>query len=189
MTKPFTATASSLRLRLYSNAVRVGSADDGQIMDNPVVQKAKASDAIEISQLILGVAHYFTLDPNGAGAERFFASMSSKAIETYITNPDFDYYTCRINGELAGVVCARDGTHLFHLFVAPKYQRLGIAKHLWSHIKESRFNRSGVNEITVNSTPYAVPVYKKLGFIEADTKVERDGIAFVPMRLVLHSSN
>ena len=44
-------------------------------------------------------------------------------------------------------------------------------------------------KFTVNSTPYAVPVYKKLGFIEADTKVERDGIAFVPMRLVLHSSN
>jgi len=39
--------------------------------------------------------------------------------------------------------------------------------------------------ITVNSSRYAIPIYKKLGFEKIDEEKEKDGIKFTPMRLVL----
>ncbi|WP_334295796.1 GNAT family N-acetyltransferase [Clostridioides difficile] len=46
-------------------------------------------------------------------------------------------------------------------------------------------NKFNLTEITVNSSPYAVEVYHKLGF--KDTAVEQivDGIRFTPMKLLI----
>ena len=163
--------------------------NDGEIMDNPVIQKARKDDAKSISDLILSVANYFTLHPEGIGAERFLASMSPAAIEKYIDNPDFDYYVCHVGCDLAGVVAAKERNHLFHLFVAKRFQKNGFSKILWRHLKANVFDSSGADKVTVNSTPYAVPVYEKFGFASVGSKVERDGIAFVPMLFVAHPFN
>lgn len=163
--------------------------NDGEIMDNPVIKKATKANAGSISELILSVANYFTLDPQGKGAERFLASMSEASIQGYIESPSFAYYVCLVGGELAGVAAVREKSHLFHLFVSAKYQRNGISRLLWQYLTENIFASDAVNSITVNSTPYAVPVYEKFGFNIVGDKIERDGISFVPMRFEAHSFN
>jgi hypothetical protein len=42
---------------------------------------------------------------------------------------------------------------------------------------------------TVNSTPYAMPVYERFGFKATGPRVETRGIAFVPMELHLDVEN
>ncbi|MDN5360294.1 MAG: hypothetical protein PWQ84_1357, partial [Thermotogaceae bacterium] len=37
--------------------------------------------------------------------------------------------------------------------------------------------------LTVNSSPYAVGFYHKMGFKDTDNELEKDGIRFVPMEL------
>ena len=39
--------------------------------------------------------------------------------------------------------------------------------------------------ITVNSSRYAVPIYKNLGFIKTEEEKEQDGLKFTPMKLIL----
>jgi GNAT superfamily N-acetyltransferase len=163
--------------------------NDGEIMDNPVIKKAVKDNAKAISELILSVASYFTLYPDGKGAERFLASMSEDAIQGYIESPSFSYFVCCVGRELAGVVAVREKSHLFHLFVLPKYQKSGISRLLWQHLLANVFEPNGIALITVNSTPYAVPVYEKFGFNVVGDRVERDGISFVPMRFEAHSFN
>jgi len=163
--------------------------NDGEIMDNPKIKKARKGDAQSISELILSVANYFTVHPDGIGAERFLASMTSTAIESYIDNPLFDYYVCHVGSELAGVVATKERNHLFHLFVAKRFQKIGISKMLWRYVKASIFDSNGIDTITVNSTLYAIPIYEKYGFYTVGDKVERDGISFVPMRFVSHPFN
>lgn len=126
------------------------------------------------------MAHFFTLEPNGRGAERFIASITPEAISDYINDPSF-YYVAAFQGEdLAGVAALRDGRHLFHLFVAPVFQRQGLARQLWATVMaKMATNPEG---ITVNSTLYAVPVYERFGFVATGPRVEMNGIAFVPMR-------
>ena len=37
-------------------------------------------------------------------------------------------------------------------------------------------------EFTVNSSPYAVPIYRKLGFCDTDKEQTADGLVFTPMK-------
>ncbi len=43
--------------------------------------------------------------------------------------------------------------------------------------------QSRTEQITVNASPYAVPVYEKLGFQAVDDEQLTDGIRYTPMTL------
>ena len=61
---------------------------------------------------------------------------------------------------------------------AVSYQKQGIGKQLWEYLKENSSN----DEFTVNSSPFAVPVYHKLGFVDTNTEQLTDGIRYTPMK-------
>ena len=56
----------------------------------------------------------------------------------------------------------------------------GIGKQLWEYLKENSSN----GEFTVNSSPFAVPIYHKLGFVDTNTEQLTDGIRYTPMKYV-----
>lgn len=153
------------------------------------IRRATPADAKAISALILGVSRYFTLHPAGVGAEAFLATVSAEAIHGYLSSPDFVYRVAEDDGGLAGVVAIRENRHLYHLFVAPDGHRRGLARRLWTEAMDAALQAGNPGEFTVNSTPYAVPVYERFGFVATGPRVETNGIAFVPMRLVLDSSS
>lgn len=66
------------------------------------------------------------------------------------------------------------------LLVLPEYQKLGIGRKLWEYV----LKHSSRNVFTVNSSPYAVPVYHKLGFTDTDTEQLSDGMRYTPMKFV-----
>ncbi|MCQ4640814.1 GNAT family N-acetyltransferase [Blautia coccoides] len=43
-------------------------------------------------------------------------------------------------------------------------------------------NHSENKEFTVNSSPYAVPVYHKFGFVDTDCEQLTDGMRYTPMK-------
>lgn len=147
------------------------------------IRRATAGDAQAVSALIKGVAHYFTLDPQGRGAQAFLSSIEPPAVEGYITAPNFSYLVGFVGQRLAGVVAVRDNAHLYHLFVARAFQGRGLSRDLWQHAKEAAIAAGNRTGFTVNSTPWAVPVYQRFGFKTTGPKVETKGVAFVPMRL------
>jgi GNAT superfamily N-acetyltransferase len=146
------------------------------------IRIATPQDATAISSLIFSVANYFTLHPQGVGAEAFFETISESAIASYISDPNFVYLTGSVDGNLVGVVAVRGNTHLYHLFVSPVFQRRGLARELWNTAMANAMQRGNPGEFTVNSTPHAVPVYATFGFEATGPIVETKGIAFVPMR-------
>ena len=80
--------------------------------------------------------------------------------------------------KLVGVIATRnEGTHIALFFVDGEYHRKGIGRKLFQRILED----NKVNYITVNSSPYAVPVYEKLGFIPTDVEQVKNGLRFTPM--------
>ena len=82
--------------------------------------------------------------------------------------------------ELLGVIATKDDTHIALLFVERKHHKKGIGKKLFQTVKE--LNTS--HFFTVNSSPYAHEVYKRLGFVDT-TKEEQvvNGLRFYPMRM------
>lgn len=147
------------------------------------IRLATVQDSAQISALISGVARYFTLHPQGLGAEAFLVSMSADAIASYIHDPGFHYLVAWAeDGSMAGAAALRSDNHLFHLFVAPAWQRQGVASQLWQAVWEyARTQGREQKAFTVNATPYAVPFYERMGFEVSGPRVETRGIAFIPM--------
>ena len=146
------------------------------------IRPASPQDANAISALIQSVAHYFTVNPDGSGADDFLKTTSPEAIELYINDSDFIYLVGFTDDHMTGVVSIRDKKHLYHLFVSPEFQRLGHARELWEAAKSKAVQLGNSGEFIVNSTPFAAPVYAKLGFEAIGPKVETKGIAFIPMK-------
>lgn len=83
------------------------------------------------------------------------------------------------NDELRGVIATNDNRkHICCFFVKAEYHRQGIGKKLWQYLLDNNQNKI----ITVNSSPYAVPVYHKLGFTDTDIEQVTDGIRYTPMK-------
>ena len=143
------------------------------------IRPAKTQDAEAISALINASAHHFLLDSSGKGAERFLAAITPQAILGYISSSNFHYLIAEDGTGLAGAVALRDGRHLFHLFVSPNHQRQGLARTLWEAVKNCAAR--DLKTFTVNSSPNAVAVYERFGFVVSGLRTEVNGIAFVPM--------
>ena len=88
--------------------------------------------------------------------------------------------------EIVGMIEVRDYVHVPLLFVDRRFQRIGIGKELLRRSLEvCRSHKPGLSEISVNSSPYAVAVYQKMGFREQGPAQTVKGICFVPMVLEL----
>ncbi|HEX9058604.1 MAG TPA: GNAT family N-acetyltransferase, partial [Clostridia bacterium] len=91
---------------------------------------------------------------------------------------------CFDQERIVGVAAVRDYCHVSLLFVDKEYHSRGIAKTLFSEaVKRCIKEKPETLEITVNSSPFAVPIYKKLGFRETGEQTTNNGITFVPMSI------
>ena len=116
-------------------------------------------------------------------------SYSEKGIETFcnfIDNKEitksFKIYGAFGDNILKGIIATdREKKHISLFFVDKGSQGKGIGKELMNVIVNDNEN----SYITVNSSRYGVPIYKKLSFIKMEEEKEQDGLKFTPMKLVL----
>ena len=80
--------------------------------------------------------------------------------------------------KLVGVLAMRLPQHIGGFFVAAAYHRRGIGRHLFEAMRRDY----GTQVFTVNSSPCAVEVYRRLGFVPTDTEQLTDGLRYTPMR-------
>ena len=73
---------------------------------------------------------------------------------------------------------APDYSEICCFFVKAQYHRQGIGRKLWEYLCENSQSKM----ITVNSSPYAVPIYHKLGFVDLDIEQVSDGMRYTPMK-------
>ena len=116
-------------------------------------------------------------------------SYSEQGIETFCKFVDnkeitksFKVYGAFEDNVLKGIIATdRRKRHISLFFVDKVSQGKGIGKKLMSVVIDDNEN----SFITVNSSRYAVPIYKKIGFIKTEEEKEQDGLKFTPMKLIL----
>ena len=140
------------------------------------------ADAAAIVGLIASFQSELTDDPSGAGAEKYLATVSLQAEREYLASERYRYLLACSDSQLAGFIAIRDGSHLFHLFVARTHQRQGIARRLWNQALRKLCVPGGDGCFTVNSSLSAIPVYQAFGFVSAGSVQSAHGISFLPMR-------
>ena len=85
------------------------------------------------------------------------------------------------NNIIVGIIGVRNETHISLLFVDSEYHKKGIARRLVEKTFERTYEKYGKREMTVNSSPYAVGFYHKMGFQDLRPQETRDGITYTPM--------
>lgn len=90
---------------------------------------------------------------------------------------DMEFWGAFINEKLVGMLASRAPQHLSLFFVDARYQHVGIGKKLFEAFK--REHPEGTT--TVNSSPYAVDIYARLGFVATNSEQVKNGIRFTPM--------
>jgi len=146
--------------------------------DNTVYEIRKISPdncGGQIVNLIMTVfLEYEAPDYSQGGIETFAAYVNDENVMK-----NLDMYGAFFNDEIIGVIAARnEGQHISLFFVDSKHHRKGVGRLLFSEfIKDNP-----AKVITVNSSPYAVEVYRKLGFVDMDTEQIQDGLRYIPMK-------
>jgi len=112
----------------------------------------------------------------------FMRFIEPKTVQKMLSDNIMRMWACENSSNIIGVIGARSN-HIYLLFVNGNYHRKGIARQLLNMMIE-HFNPSFV---TVNSSPYAVEIYHKLGFIDTDKEKIVNGIRFVPMKFSIQS--
>lgn len=100
------------------------------------------------------------------------------SLDDPVRNAAMKWYGAFDNGHLVGALCMRKPQHIGDFFVKEEYQGKGHGRRLFERMKQDYETR----EFTVNSSPYGVPVYHKLGFVNTAEEQTVDGLIFTPMR-------
>ena len=120
---------------------------------------------------------YEAPDYTKEGVAEFYKSIHDQG---YLSN--LSMYGAYDKDELVGVIATRnDGAHIALFFVEGSHHRQGIGKQLFQRVKDQCRH----DKMTVNSSPYAVGVYHRLGFVDTDREQVEKGVKFTPMELIL----
>ena len=116
------------------------------------------------------------------GVETFRYFIREENIISMMEKGEMIFYGAYVENELVGVIALRSPQHLSLLFVKQEYQRQGVAKKLFRMVRSLYVGKKLEKPyLTVNASPYAVEVYKRLGFAPIGKEEEKDGIRFTPM--------
>lgn len=143
-------------------------------MNDIIIKKIEKEDLKNALSLVWQVfQEYEAPDYTQQGINEFYNSIND---EKYLSM--LSMFGAFLNENLIGVIATRNyGTHIALFFVDSSYQRKGIGKRLFQKILDSNPSL----ELTVNSSPFAVEFYHKLGFCDTDKEQNINGIRFTPM--------
>lgn len=140
------------------------------------IRKVEKDDVENIQKLVLTLSNFYLKSKDDELPLWFSTALSTQAFLTRIESPDYKSYVYENEAGIVGYIAIKDNSYLQHLFVSEACHRQGICKLLWQYALQYLDST-----ISVRSSVYAIPVYKKLGFIESGSLAEKDGILFLPM--------
>ncbi|MDP4183028.1 MAG: GNAT family N-acetyltransferase [Bacillota bacterium] len=145
-----------------------------------------SSDDIEkISELVWVVFSEFVAPGySEEGVGTFKSFVQPEELKKSIDNGRFFILACFEEEKPMGTIAMRDNCHVSLLFVDKEYHGRGIARKLYEEaVRKCKEENPGLDEVTVNSSPYAVEIYKRLGFEITGEQATQNGITFAPMRM------
>ena len=116
------------------------------------------------------------------GVSEFQRGIEYASMKQLLDNSERMMWGCFDNGKIIGMISTKPPAHVSLLFVDKQFHRQGIARALYQKVVAYYSKIDDCSEITVNSSLYAVEIYKRLGFVATDTERQKNGIRFVPMK-------
>ena len=118
------------------------------------------------------------------GVENFRRFITSEKLYKMFRNGEYPIFGCYEDEKIIGVISVRDKNHISLLFVDEAFQHQGIAAALVKYLCNYLLTEAGQTHTTVDSSPYAVGFYHKMGFVDTAKVQHNSGIIYTPMRLI-----
>ena len=149
------------------------------------IEEMKLNELEETLELVKIVfdefdASYYTEE----GIQNFYKFINYKCISKGIANT-LKIFIAKDDKKIIGMICIRDYSHIAMLFVDKEFHKQGIGTKLIDKAKD--YCKKYVEEITVNSSPYAIDFYQKIGFKANGLEKTIDGITFLPMKVLINN--
>ena len=149
------------------------------------IRPALAGDLERISAFLIELSEAFSVGEfSPEGRSRFMAELAPDRLRARLTG-DFRFYLAEDGTQIAGVAAVRGVSHLYYLFVGRTYQRLGLARRLWTRAKDDALRAGNRGRFTVNASNHAVGAYERLGFRRTESTRNADGVLYNPMEFVV----
>jgi len=140
------------------------------------VRYATAADASAISSLVCaGFDQHIAQDWEPQARHRFFEENQADKLRSKIADASL-CLVCQHGAQLLGVIFLPRPTIVQLFFVDPGHLRNGIGRKLWRAVRvELEQRHPDVRTVELNSSLYAVAVYKALGFFPISKPYRRKG--------------
>lgn len=143
------------------------------------IRPAEIEDYAVIANMLHALALKFIVPGMTSEAAATFLRANDEAALLAYRDAGHANWVAVVDDQIAGFIAIRPPSHVFHLFVAEKWQRRGVARALWEHVLEHA--GTAIGSFTVNASPYAVPAYLALGFQCDGPLACRASVSFQPM--------
>ncbi len=157
-----------------------------------MIKELEKNDIKEAMELVGEVFDRFVApEYSQEGIDEFRRFIEPETVIRKMGASEVRLWGCYDSGRIAGVIAVKsfavdllrgpywNGSHINLLFVKENCHRQGIAKKLFEVAKQAC---DKTREITVYSSPYALEVYKRLGFVTTGGEMTVNGIRFTPMK-------
>lgn len=157
------------------------------ILNKYEFRKLNKGEFREASDLIWSVFNEFEApEYSNEGIYKFKEFINPDRLYENSEKGFMNFWACFDQQKLIGIIASRESCHISLLFVKKEHHHKGVARKLFNKLKtEIIENNPNIKCITVNSSPFAVQIYKKLGFALNDDEQIQDGLRFIPMKYEL----
>lgn len=156
-------------------------------MDQITYRAMRCGEEQAACELVRQVFNEFVASDYGAvGIEEFFKFANPNAMTTRVKAGGY-VLVASTSDSLVGMLEFAPPDRIAMLFVS--LRRRGIAKELLERtIRRALMASPPVSKLTVHSSPYAEPIYEKMGFNRIGGVTKEHGITYIPMERNLRSS-
>lgn len=178
----------------FEGCLRQNVIKNGQVLDmklysilkTPVIRGLNTDDIAPAMNLVLRVFCEFEAQGcSDEGIAEFKSFINPNSITSKVAHGELRLWGAFENGKPIGVIAIKTPLHIALLFVDKTCQRRGIAKKLLETVTSDADIVCRHNRITVNSSPYAIEIYRRMGFTPTSTEQTMNGLRFTPMEHLL----
>lgn len=119
------------------------------------------------------------------GVRSFYDFITDDMLHKMYLMGSYQMFAAFDKDRMIGMITMRDEGHISLLFVDENYHRKGVGRSLMQCLENYLLSEMGIGKITVNASPYGEGFYRRLGFESTDVKMQKDGIIYTPMELIL----
>lgn len=125
------------------------------------------------------------VDYSPEGVRSFEDFITDTGLKRMFIMGTYQMMTAYYDDRIVGVISLRNQMHISLLFVDKDYHKKGIGRALIGKMADYVKNELGQSRLTVNSSPYGVDFYHRVGFTDIGPQTQQDGIIYTPMEYIL----